>query len=79
MERGLLGPAVLAALAGGFDDVPELRADHRGSIDGFMDNHPLDTVALRMKAIRELNKAGVRKPTQDQIRNRMKELVGGAA
>lgn len=79
MDRGLLGPAVLAALVGGFDDVPELRADHRGSIDSFIENHPLDTVALRMKAIRELNKGGVRKPTQDQIRNRMNELAGGRA
>jgi uncharacterized protein YneF (UPF0154 family) len=63
--RSLLIPAYMASLSSTSDQfMPEK-------------NPELDRVALRMKAIRLLNKMGVRKPSQDQIERMMLSITRG--
>lgn len=49
--------------------------EHRDSIPGMRPRNPaLDTIALKMKAIRLLNREGVKKPSQEQIKLKMEGL-----
>lgn len=59
----------------GSDLGEDLTGEHHGPIPGMRPRNPaLDSVALKMKAIRLLNREGIKKPSQEQIKQKMEEL-----